>query len=242
MCWSGEASAVLATVGLATTAWAAYKKEPTVLWLCLGYFSLMELLQAYTYIYIGQCGAPANQVATLLGYIHIAFQPFFINAMSMYFIPQAVARRVALPAYIVCFIATVLMLVHLYHLQGLGMCEIGRPLCGQSLCSVFGNWHIAWNLPLNHWYDVWTFDLSPFIKNLYLPYVMAGFVVPLLYGSWRFTAYHALLGPLLAKLLTDNPNEWPAVWCLLSIGILLIVAKTPLRRWLFVKTWYGQKV
>ena len=31
MCWSGEASAALATVGLSATAYAAYRKEPAVL-------------------------------------------------------------------------------------------------------------------------------------------------------------------------------------------------------------------
>ena len=49
MCWSGEASAVLATAGLGTTAYAAYRKEPAAIWMPLGYFSLMELLQAFTY-------------------------------------------------------------------------------------------------------------------------------------------------------------------------------------------------
>ena len=94
MCWSGEASAVLATAGLGTTAYAAYRKEPAAIWMPLGYFSLMELLQAFTYSVIDQCSLPSNQIATLLGYLHIAFQPFFINAVSMHFIPdQARARQ-----------------------------------------------------------------------------------------------------------------------------------------------------
>ncbi len=235
MCWSGEASTVLAAVGLGTTAWAAYKKEPTVLWLCLGYFSLMEALQAYTYSVIDQCGDPGNQVATLLGYIHIAFQPFFINAISLYFIPHVAARKIAPAAYILCFFSAVVMMLHLYPLQGLSLCEIGRPLCGDELCSVRGNWHIGWKLPLNHWYDAWMIDLDPIIRSLYIPYIFVGFVLPILYGSWRITLYHMLLGPGLAALLTDNHNEWPAVWCLLSIGILLIVVKTPIRQWLFVR-------
>jgi hypothetical protein len=75
----------------------------------------------------------------------------------------------------------------------------------------------------------------------HIPYVLAGFVVPVLYGSWRFTIYHILMGPFLAKLLTDNPNEWPAVWCLLSIGLLLIVVKTPIRKWLYVRRWWWGK-
>jgi hypothetical protein len=39
-------------------------------------------------------------------------------------------------------------------------------------------------------------------------------------------------------LLTDNPNEVAAIWCLLSIGILLLVVKTPLRKVMFVRKWF----
>src|ERR1700760_2131332 len=95
MCWNGQASAVLATIGIASTGYAVYKKEPMPLWISLGYFSLMELLQAFTYTVINQCDNPSNQVATLLGYLHITFQPFFINAVSMYFINQKVAKKIA---------------------------------------------------------------------------------------------------------------------------------------------------
>ena len=58
MCWSGEASIALSAVGIAGTVYAAYRKEPVALWICLGYFTLMEVLQAYTYTVIGQCSDP----------------------------------------------------------------------------------------------------------------------------------------------------------------------------------------
>ncbi len=233
MCWSGEASAVLATVGICTTLYAAYKREPAPLWMALGYFSLMELLQAYTYTVIDQCAMPSNQVATLLGYLHITFQPFFINALSLYFIPKAVAQRVAPWAYGVCFLSAIFMLIQLYPFEWAGQCGEGRIMCAQQLCSVSGNWHIAWDIPTNGignnmWVDL-TFGFPS--------YILAAFIVPLLYGSWRITIYHYLVGPLLALSLTDNLNEWPAIWCLLSIGILLLVVKTPIRKYMHVKRW-----
>ena len=64
------------------------------------------------------------------------------------------------------------------------------------------------------------------------------FVAPLIYGSWKFTIYHLIVGPLAARISTDNINEWPAVWCLLSIGMFLIAIKTPLRQILYVKHWW----
>jgi len=126
MCWSGEASAVLAVVGLGTTAYAAYKKEPAPLWIALGYFSLMELLQAFTYAVIDQCSLPSNQIATLLSYLHIAFQPFFINLLSMHFIPSSVRKKIQWPVYAVCFISTIVMLLQLYPFEWAGSCQLAR--------------------------------------------------------------------------------------------------------------------
>jgi len=235
MCWSGEASAVLAAVGIGGTVYAMYKKEPMPLCLALGYFSLMELLQAFTYSVIDQCALPSNQIATLLGYLHIAFQPFFINAVSLHFINRNVAKKVAPFAYTICFISAIVMLIQVYPFEWAGMCSNHlRALCSDRLCSVSGSWHIAWDVPANgigNWLDQYR------LLNGYLSYAIAGGLLPILYGSWRMTSYHLLMGPALAKLTTDNLNEWPAVWCLLSIGLLLVVVKTPVRKWLYVRHW-----
>ena len=162
MCWSGEASAVLATIGLSSTAYFYYKKEPAALCAALGYFSLMEVLQAYTYTVIDECDNPANQIATLLGYIHIAFQPFFINAVSMYFIPEKIKKQISAPVYFVCFVATVCLLIRLYPFEWAPACyevktrfilfsryidSFNVPFCGKRVCSVSGDWHIAWEIP-----------------------------------------------------------------------------------------------
>lgn len=244
MCWSGEASAVLATLGLSSTAYFFYKKEPAGLCFALGYFSLMEALQAYTYTVIDQCGSPGNQVATLLGYIHIAFQPFFINAMTLHFIPKPVRDKIASTVYTLCFISTVCLLIRIYPFEWLRACFEAKsriiflgqyfdsftvPFCGKRICSVSGAWHIAWEMPTT---------ASFFLLNTY-PFV--AFIVPLFYGAWKVTLYSMLTGPFLAYLTTNNPNEWAAVWCLYSIGLLLILVKTPLRKMLYVNHWFWWK-
>ncbi len=227
MCWSGQASATLATVGLASTAYVAIKGEDKALWIPLAYFSLMEMLQAFTYTVIDQCGLPLNQLLTLLGSLHIVFQPFFINAFSMHFIPAKVRSRISPFVYTFCFIGSILLLVKIYPLEWAGTCNIGHePFCGPQLCSVSGNWHIAWQAPLN--------GISWATLGYYIPV----FAAPVIYGSWKFTLYHVIVGPLFARILTNNINEWPAVWCLLSIGLLLLVIKTPLRQILYTKRWW----
>ncbi|MFY9627513.1 MAG: DUF5765 domain-containing protein [Methylocystis sp.] len=231
MCWSGEASTVLATVGVSGALYAAYKKEPASLWGTLLYFAMMEALQAYTYTVINQCQLPSNQIATVLGYLHIAFQPFFINAISLHFVPEKVAVRLYKPVYAMCFVSSIIMLLQLYPFEWAGLCEPGRALCAQRLCSVSGNWHIAWDVPANG-IGNWTYEHH---LTGYFSYGFVAFVMPLIYGSWRFTLYHFVMGPFMARMLTNNLNEAPAVWCLLSIGFLLIVIKTPVRKYLYVK-------
>ena len=227
MCWSGEASATLATIGLTSTAYVALKGEKKALWIPLGYFSLMELLQAFTYRVIDQPDLPLNQILTLLGFLHIAFQPFFISAVSLHFIPEKIRQKIEPFIYSLCFVGTVLILIKLYPFSWAGSCSLGyEPLCGSQLCSVSGNWHIAWNVPMNG------------LKWLNWGYYIPVFIAPLIYGSWKFTVYHLVVGPLAARILTDNLNEWPAVWCLLSIALFLIAIKSPLRQLLYVKSWW----
>lgn len=240
MCWSGEASAVLAATGFTSTAYFYRKGESPVLCAALAYFSLMELLQAYTYSVIDQCLDPRNQVATLLGYIHISFQPIFINAVAMHFIPQTLRRRIAPTVYTLCFIATIIFMMRIYPFEWTSYCfdksyqflpgfdiKFDMPFCGEQICSTSGEWHIAWAIPANG---------SMLMAN---SYIYAAFLLPLLYGSWKLVLYHAITGPLVSYLTTNNMNEWAAVWCLYSIGLLLIIIKTPIRHYLHTTNWYG---
>lgn len=240
MCWSGEASAALAAGGFAGSIYFYRKGEPKALCAALAYFSGMEALQAYTYTVINQCSNPDNQVATLLGYLHIAFQPFFINAVSMVFIPEAVRKRIQFPVYLLCFVAAWLFLMRLYPFSWAIPCwkiKYGIPIfsgyhpnvpfCGPQICSTSGQWHIAWQIP--------AYYLSMWAEN---SYVLVAFLLPILYGSWRFTIYHIVTGPLLAGFTTNNANEWAAVWCLYSIALLGVMIKTPLRKLLYVRKWF----
>jgi hypothetical protein len=242
MCWSGEASAALAVAGLSATAYSYKRGEPKVLCAALGYFSCMEVLQAYTYSVIDQCGLPQNQIATMLGYLHIAFQPFFINAASMHFIPEKARLKIQYWVYALCLFGACMFIIRMYPFEWLPLCYdvdftnpiTGKPhlaaFCGKTLCSVSGKWHIAWQMPVRYHF------------SLDAAYFFVGFLLPVLYGSWRVTLYHTLTGPLLSYLTTDNSNEWIAVWCLYSIGLLAIMVKSPLRKLLYVKNvWYIPK-
>lgn len=233
MCWSFEASVTLAFIGFFIAIYKAIKKQPLPLTISIGYFSLMETLQAVTYTVIDKCDSPLNQICTILGYIHIVFQPFFINAASLYFIPTRISKKIYLIVYTLCGISTIVMLLSLYPFDKnwAGECKIQSAICSKVLCSMYGNWHIAWHIPLNG-----------IISDKISPYLIVGFALPILYGSYRFTLVHILVGPLLSYLLTDNPNERPAVWCLLSIFIASITVLPWLQKFFHVKNWFWWKL
>ncbi len=66
MCWSGEASVVVAAAGYASGYYYWKEGEPKILWTPIVYFASMEALQAATYLVVDQCTNPANQLATKL--------------------------------------------------------------------------------------------------------------------------------------------------------------------------------
>lgn len=237
MCWSETATLTMVAIGTAATIYTAKKRLPPAVPFTLGYFTLMEGLQAVGYLYVDDCASPANQLITLLSYLHIAFQPAVINAFAMELVPGPVRQRVRGVVYGLCFLASVVMLVQLYPFDWAGTCRLGQPLCGTSLCLVSGSWHIGWEIPFNG-LSIPIDDLLG--MNIGFPsYMAAVFVLPLVYGSWRFVVFHFFVGPQLTLQLTSNPNEMPAVWCLFSIGILLIALVPKLFDFVSVSKWWG---
>lgn len=230
MCWSMEASTALAAIGLGSTAYCAVRGDEKRLWIPLGYFSLMEALQAYSYTVIDQCSLPANQVATLLGALHVIFQTLMVNYFSLYFIPKGIRKQVEPWVYTICAVGIVMLLLSLYPFTWADRCPVGGDtLCGNRLCSISGSWHIAWEVPRS--------QLGVFLDTYW--YAFSVLILPFFYGAWKITLYHLFTGPFLAFISTGTLNEWAAVWCLYSIGLLLLVAKTRLRELLKVQSWYG---
>ncbi|WP_417684803.1 DUF5765 domain-containing protein [Roseibium sp.] len=237
MCWSESVTFAMVASGSAATLYAMHKRMPSAISATLGYFTVMEGLQAIGYSYADACGSPVNQTVTLLSYLHIAFQPFFINALAMELVPHEVRRNVRGWVFGACFVSTIFMLVQLYPMDWAGLCRDGQPLCGPVLCLVSGSWHIGWEIPFNG-ISIPFDDLVG--MNVGFPtYLATAFVLPLLYGSWRFVIFHTLVGPFLAYHLTGNLNEMPAVWCLFSIGILVIALVPKMFDLVSVSNWFA---
>lgn len=238
MCWSIGSSIVGASIGIAGAGWTAYKKLPFAVWGFLAYLALMEILQAITYTVLNQCDHPVNQILTMLAYFHITAQPFFVNALNMYFIPDQIRKKIQYPVYLLCSVSAVIMLLQLYPFEWAGKCILGQTFCGTRLCAVTGTWHLAWDIPINGIGDVapdsffWPFPLTMIV------YLSVVFLLPILYGSWKLSLFIFVVGPFLVQFLTSNVNEQPAVWCLLSFMVMIVVIIPQIRRLFFVKKWF----
>jgi hypothetical protein len=171
----------------------------------------MDFFQFFGYFYVDQCGITPNETITTLSYLHMAFQPIFFNMLYIYFHGNVKAKTKKY-IYAIAFAMSLILLVKFFPIAGATPCTIGQTLCGTNLCTISGNWHIGWSVPL---YDF------PFPGDPFIYYAFAVFIVPLFYGAWH-AALFAAIWPILAYVTTQNPHEWPAVWCLMSVPIILI--------------------
>lgn len=240
MCWSPEASAGMVAVGAAATIVARRRDEPFAIWGALGYFTVMEALQLAGYGVLNECGTTANRAVTILSYLHIVLQPIVINLFALELIPPTVRARVRAWALALATISSAAMLAQVAPLEQFGTCLPGSPLCGLEWCTVSGTWHIAWEVPYNGLFV--PFETGIGMHSGFPVYMAAVFVLPLLYGAWRFVLLHAVAGPVLASLMTSDPNEMPAVWCLFSIAILLIALSPAVRTAVSAETWWGVRL
>lgn len=228
MCWGMAATAAMVAGGAAATVVTLRRGDPPAFPVTLGYFTLMEALQLAGYLTLDRCGTPANETVTFLSVLHIAFQPLVINAFAMALVARPPAPAMRAVVHGLAALAAVVMLLQLHPFAWAGSCTPGAILCAERLCTVSGEWHIAWEVPYNGLLaplDALTGRAWGFHS-----YMLAVFLLPLVYGAWRFVLFHALAGPLLAGQLTANPGERPAVWCLFSIAIILIALSPAVRR------------
>ncbi|MEE4118443.1 MAG: DUF5765 domain-containing protein, partial [Paracoccaceae bacterium] len=113
MCMGLAASLGMMAAGATGTAITLCRGEHRAISLTLGYFTLMEALQVAGYATLDQCGSPVNNAVTLASYLHIAFQPLFINAFAMAIAPSAVSPALRRAVYALAALATLALLVRL---------------------------------------------------------------------------------------------------------------------------------
>ena len=208
MCFSETMSLVIGLSGLLSSLF--FYNKNIYASIGIGYFALMEILQFFQYKVINQCNN-YNKFLTILGYVHICFQPVFINVWLFAF----TKNPNFLFLYMSCF-AGLLLLSRIFFVKDNELCDTNNePLCGKNTCAFSGNKHIAWNIRLRAPGKKW------FTPSIGLHFFM--WVIPTL-TMFQLKPMIALIltGPYLGFLLTNNIHEQPSIWCYTVIAQMLV--------------------
>ena len=211
MCFSEKMSLAVGTLGLLSSLYFYIYKKSIYASIGVGYFSLMEILQYFQYKVINDCANPINKYLTILGYLHICFQPLFANIWLFTF-----AKNPNFIFLYMSFFAGLLLASRLLVVSDNELCDgHNEPLCGKRTCVYKGTRHLAWNV-----------RLRAAGKNWYTPSIGLHFfmwVVPMIV-LFQIKPILAMLltGPYLGYLFTDNIHEQPAIWCFTSIFQMII--------------------
>jgi len=209
MCFSENMSLTIGSIGLLASLYLYNINVYASIG--IGYFSLMEIIQYFQYKVINQCDNEYNKFLTNLGYIHICFQPLFINLWLFAF-----AKKPNFLFIKLSFFAGLLLASRIFFVNDNKLCDTKtEPLCGYKTCSFSGEKHIAWNIRLRAAGDKW------FTPSIGLHFFM--WVVPAL-TLFELKPIIALLltGPYLGYFITRNIHEYPAIWCFTAIGQMII--------------------
>lgn len=233
MCFSLEMSMGAAAIGLVNTLYVVFRTKDARLAATCIYFLLMEVLQVAQYMVADECSLPLNQFLTVLGHLHIAFQPVFSNILLLAFLDDyPKAKSGAKYSIVLSILAGIAMslrwaLSDLHTLPFPLADQSAEWMVGPRTCSFTGPTHIAWELPL--------LEVSYFIPSYFLHFFMmfgpmvASFIVePQCFTRILPTATLFLLtGPVLAAFISGNRFEEPAIWCFFSVSqiacILMVI-------------------
>eukprot|EP00178_Gracilaria_changii_P005250 TRINITY_DN18598_c0_g1_i1.p1 TRINITY_DN18598_c0_g1~~TRINITY_DN18598_c0_g1_i1.p1 ORF type:complete len:213 (+),score=15.11 TRINITY_DN18598_c0_g1_i1:137-775(+) len=183
-----------------------------------------------------------NQFLTILGFLHICFQPYFTHIInsSLTKNPKFLAQydiilRMCLLGGSMLFARYLLADFQSTPINSDFTVWKGTPaingsyrttewLRGEELCTYNGNYHLAWSVPM---YDPTYWSPSAAIHS----FLMFGpfFVMKrnmIIQGIFLWAA-----GPLLASYITANLMEQASIWCFFSItqiGIMLFIIREQL--------------
>ena len=211
MCFTEKMSLAVGITGILSSLYFYIFKKNIYAAVGIGYFSLMEVLQFFQYKVIDECDNQLNKFLTILGYLHICFQPLFANIWLFAFATN--------PNFIflyMAFFAGLLLSSRLIVVSEDDLCD-GRnePLCGKETCVYSGNRHLAWNVRLRAAGKYW------FTPSIGLHFFM--WVIPML-TLFQLKPILAMLltGPYLGYFLTNNIHEQPAIWCFTAIFQMIL--------------------
>ena len=201
------------------------------------FFTLMEILQCVQYFFIAgslgdrRCEMRMNRILTVVGYVHIHFQPYFTNFFYQSFrhVKKWTKNEDAKWDLVgkLCLAQAALGLLRLWSHgnHDAYYASTNDWLEGPKLCTYRGSHHLAWSLPLA--------PSSYFLPNMGL-HMFLMFVPVLVIGGLEeldAALFLFLTGPVFASYVSANKHESASIWCFFStmqcaIGAISAILQT----------------
>jgi len=205
----------------------------------------MEFLQVVQYLYIASdlsspvCDTLVNQVLTVLGFLHICGQPYFLHSINLALLPkkemsaESYGKRQQQYAVVLklCIIGGFLLFLRwpMSYLQGWNTLTgtstewvRGHNLCTYKTAAMY---HLGWSLPMaDATYNIMGIGIHSFL--MFAPFLaMSDWNTPkVLYKSLAVQGLVTYAtGPFFASLITKNLHEQASVWCLFSIAQVMLM-------------------
>jgi hypothetical protein len=233
MCFSGQASAFFAAVGLFSAWWVYSRTSNMELASGIFFFFTMEFLQAIQYLFLADnmyspvCETTINKVLTLLGFLHICLQPYFCHVINCsltksekYRDRYAVIKRLCLIGGFMLFARYFLSFIPSLNTMDVSDNKSTEWLRGDNLCTFKTQtmWHLGWSVPMaDPSYYVPGAAIHSFLMfaPFFALYEKKGMV---LQGVFLF-----VFGPGMASMISPNLMEQASIWCFFSIAQVIIV-------------------
>jgi len=187
---------------------------------CFFYFAFMEGIQFIQYLVIDDCTSKTNIVWTILGFLHICFQPLFSNlAMSgtdrnnrdgkIDYIWRFIIK-LSFVTGVMMALRIILPMVYDGKNEFLEPCsDDTEGFCAPRTCTETGLYHLKWTFKL----------LTP---NYAFPgismHCINMFVVPVLMKQYLAAVVLFLTGPFIAMFFSATSGEQASIWCFFSIA------------------------
>ncbi|KAJ6232084.1 hypothetical protein M0813_05239 [Anaeramoeba flamelloides] len=177
------------------------------------YFTAMEILQFFMYFWIDDCSSPINIWLTIIGWLHICFQPVASNLMSTFTKSKEdkwYFRKMFLP---LAWLGAIAGASRLFFYDWQPCDPIQDPLCGAQTCTKAGSVHLAWTLRLR-------------APNYFTPggfvHALTMFVPPMLFDGFVPLLLMLVSGPFLAWYIGRDKDQFAAIWCYYSIFQVIV--------------------
>lgn len=188
------------------------------------YFASMEILQFFQYLVINDCESKMNIFLTILGFVHICFQPLVTNIAFSAIDPKNldqqreetwwfVIKFCAVTGFFMSIRIVVPLLSDNYDSFLLfAKCGIdSEAVCAERSCTTMGAYHLRWAWKLLR--PTYTFpNVAMHFFTMFFP--------ALLLGMWIQSIVLFMSGPVLATCFSGKADdgERAAIWCFFSIA------------------------